>query len=108
MEQKEIDQLFKNHPHLSKYIDNIQKKMNMPVFYSILPIDVKDEEYPNLIYAAQGSVFIHIFKTRDMDEVEYHAVEPELGDNERIKHDQLLKIIVKKAPEKKSVIMLIS
>ncbi|MCK4902839.1 MAG: type II/IV secretion system ATPase subunit, partial [Thermoplasmatales archaeon] len=59
---------------------------------------------PNLIYAGQGSIFIHIYQTRDMDEVEYHAVEPLLDKNEQIKHDELQKLIVKNAPKKDSVI----
>ena len=82
-------------PHLQKYYDSVTKKMSAPVFYSQLSFEVKDEEYPNLIYAAQGAVFIHVYKTRDMDEKEYHAIEPMLEKNEQIKHDQLLKIIVK-------------
>ena len=104
MKKEEVEQLLEKQLHLKKYIDSITKKMKEPVFYSLLPNEVKNEEYPNLIYAAQGSVFIHIYKTRDMDEIEYHAIEPELNDAEKIKHDRLLKLIVKKAPEKESII----
>lgn len=78
--------------------------MNEPIFYSSLPFEVKNEEYPNLIYATKGSVFIHVYRTNEMDEKEYHAIEPELDENEKIKHDRLLKIIVKKAPEKDSIL----
>jgi len=39
-----------------------------------------------------------------MDEMEYHAIEPTLSDEEQKKHDRLLKLIVKKAPKKKSAI----
>jgi len=104
MNKDEVEQLYKKHPHLKKYVDSIKQKMNEPTFYSVLPFEVKNEENPNLIYAAKGSVFIHVYKTKDMDEKEYHAIEPELDDNERIKHDRLLKIIVKKAPEKDSIL----
>jgi flagellar protein FlaI len=38
-----------------------------------------------------------------MDEKEYHPIEPILKKDEQIKHNQLLKIIVKKAPKKDSV-----
>ena len=104
MKDEEVQDNFKKYPHLKKYFDNIKKKMDEPVFYSILPMDIKGEGNPNLIYAAQGSVFIHVYKTKDMDEIEYHAIEPELDENEQIKHDKLLKLIVKKAPEKDSII----
>ena len=78
--------------------------MERPVFYAHLPMDVKNEDYPNLIYTAQGVVFIHVYKTKDMDEMEYFAIEPKLSKDEQKKHDELLRIIVKKAPEKDSVI----
>jgi len=104
MNDNESEKILQKHPHLKKYVDNIEKKMDRPVFYSVLPVEVKEEANPNLIYTAQGVVFIHIYKTKDMDEIEYHAVEPELDDDEQIKHDILLKLLVKKAPEKGSVI----
>jgi len=104
IEGEELNEILNKNPHLNKYIEDIKKKISEPVFYSPLPIEVKEEEFPNLIYAAQGSVFIHILKTREMDEMEYYAIEPSLNEDEQIKHDELLKIIVKKAPKKKSVI----
>jgi len=104
IEGKDLQDILDKNPHLQKYYDSVTKKMSAPVFYSTLSFEVKDEEYPNLIYAAQGAVFVHVYKTRDMDEKEYHAIEPKLGKNEQIKHDQLLKIIVKKAPSKASVV----
>jgi len=104
IEDKEKEQLIQKNAHLKQYIDKIQKKMKEPVFYSELPYEIRFEEYPNLIYLGQGSIFIHIFKTRDMDEVEYHAIEPTLDKNEQIKYDQLQKLIVKLAPKKESVV----
>lgn len=103
MEEEEIKDLLQKHPHLQRYLDQIENKMDDPVFYSRLPFEVRDEEHPNLIYPAQGSVFIHVYRTPEMDEKEYHAIEPTLDEEEQKKHDKLLKIIVRKAPEKKSV-----
>ncbi len=103
MSEKEVNELLNENPHLKKYLDSLKKKMDEPLFYTSLPFEARDEEYPNLVYPAKGSVFVHIFRTQDMDEKEYHAVEPELDENEQKKHDRLLKLIVKKAPEKKSV-----
>ena len=71
MNREEIDALLEKHPHLKKYVDSISKKMSEPVFYAVLPMDCKNEEYPNLIYAAKGVVFIHVYRTQDMDEMEY-------------------------------------
>jgi len=104
MEEDEIKDVLDKNPHLKKYVDEIEKKMERPVFYAHLPMDVKNEDYPNLIYTAQGVVFIHVYKTKDMDEMEYFAIEPKLSKDEQKKHDELLRIIVKKAPEKDSVI----
>ena len=103
LEEKEVNQLLGKHPHLKKYLKNIEKKIGRPDFYVTLPFEVREEKNPNLIYAAQGSVFVHVYKTTDMDEKEYFAIEPTLDEEEQKKHDQLLKLIVKKAPTKKSV-----
>jgi flagellar protein FlaI len=104
LDDKEKEQLLQKYPHLNNYVNEIKKKTKEPIFYSELPFEVRDEEYPNLIYMGQGSIFVHIFKSRDMDEVEYHAIEPTLDKNEQIKHDQLQNLIVKFATKKESVI----
>ena len=103
MKDDEIKELLKKNPHLKKYLDKIKKKIGTPDLYTHLPFEVRDEENPNLIYAAQGLVFVHVYKTPDMDEKEYHSIEPQLDKNEQKKHDLLLELIVKKAPQKKSV-----
>jgi len=104
MNEKEKNEVLKKHPHLKQYIEKIVKKMSEPKFYSVLPYEARDEQHPNLIYSGQGSIFIHVYKTRDMDELEYHAIEPLLDKNEQIKHGIILKMIVKAAPKKNSVI----
>jgi len=104
MKEEEMQELLKNHPHLREYFESIKQKMDAPVFYSKLPHELRDEAYPNLIYPAKGSVFIHIYRTRDMVEMEYHVIEPALSKVEKEKRDKILKLIVEKAPQKKSVI----
>ena len=104
MNDNEINELMKRNPHLKKYIDLIEKKLGRPDFYSTLPFEIREEKNPNIIYPAQGLVFVHIYKTVDMDEKEYHSIEPKLSEDEQIKHDLLLKLIVKKAPQKESVL----
>ena len=73
MEKEEIQQLLNDNPHLKEYLDSIRQKMGDPVFYSKVPREVRDEAYPNFIYPTKGVVFIHIYRTQDMDEVEYHV-----------------------------------
>ncbi|UCF12593.1 MAG: type II/IV secretion system ATPase subunit [Thermoplasmatales archaeon] len=104
MGKEEIQNLLEKNPHLVKYVEDIKKKIGDPDFYSPLPRKVRDEKYPNLIYPTKGMIFIHIYRTQDMEAPEYKAIEPILNDVEKEKHKQILKLIVKKAPEKRSVI----
>ena len=90
IDEKEVQKLLKDNPHLKAYVDEITKKIGKPAFYSKVPRDVKEQEFPNLIYVTKGVVFIHVFKTKDMEKPEYHAVAPEL---------------TKKELEKKEIIM---
>ncbi len=103
MEKKEEEKIIKENPHLQNYLSEIGSKMQPPVFYSKLPRDLKEEKYPNIIYPTKGSVFIHIFRTKDMEGKEYHAIEPSLNEKEKIKRDVLLDLIYEKAPFWKSV-----
>jgi len=103
MEEKEEEKIIKENPHLQMYLDEIQNKIERPTFYSKLPRDLKEEKYPNIIYPTKGSVFIHIFRAKDMEEKEYHAIEPSLNEKEKIKRDQVLDLIYEKAPFWKAV-----
>ena len=104
MQKEEIEQLLAENQHLKDYLTLIQQKMNYPVFYSKVPREVRNETHPNFIYPTRGVVFIHIYRTMDMDEAEYHVIEPVVTDIIKEKLDMVLKLIVKKAPEKKSVL----
>ena len=104
MEKEEVGQLLKKHLHLQNYVNSIKQKMNEPTFYQILPIELGNESKPNFIYNAGGSVFIHIYKTKNMDEIEYNTIEPILSEIEKEKYDRLLKLILKKSADKESVV----
>ena len=104
MQKDEIEQLLAENQHLKEYLTRIQQQMNYPVFYSKVPREVRNEVYPNFIYPTRGVVFIHIYRTMDMEEAEYHVIEPVITDVIKEKLDMVLKLIVKKAPEKKSVL----
>ncbi|PNX52540.1 MAG: hypothetical protein BV458_09095, partial [Thermoplasmata archaeon M9B2D] len=104
MQKEEIEQLLVDNQHLKEYLESIRHKMGNPVFFSKVPHEAGNESYPNFIYPTKGVVFIHIYRTQDMDELEYHVIEPTINDVLREKLDVILKLIVKKAPEKKSVL----
>ena len=104
MSKEEIQHLLEKNPHLVNYVEDIKRKIGDPVFYSPLPREVGDEKHPNLIYPTRGMVFIHIYRTQDMEVPEYKAIEPTLNDAEKEKLKQIQKLIVKKAPEKRSVV----
>ena len=103
MEKKEEEKIIKENPHLQKYLEGLQSKMERPTFYSKLPRDLRDEKYPNVIYPTKGAVFIHVYRTKDMEEKEYHAVEPFLDEQEKVKRDKVLELIYEKVPFWKAV-----
>ena len=85
-------------------IEKIKHKVDPPKFMRSLPRELKSEEYPNVIYPTKGSVFVHIYRTRDMDQKIYQAIEPELDEHAKKKYEQLSKIILKKITEKPSAV----
>jgi flagellar protein FlaI len=97
IEKPEVDKLLRDYPHLKKYVKEIEKKMGMPKFYSKVPRDVKEEEYPNIIYSTKGVVFIHIFKTKDMENKEYFAIAPLLDEKAKAKNNLVLELMYEKA-----------
>jgi archaeal flagellar protein FlaI len=103
MEKKEEEKIITENPHLQNYLNELRSKMDRPVFYSKLPRDLREEKYPNVIYPTKGSVFIHIFRTKDMEGKEYHAIEPLLDEKEKVKRDQMLDLLYEKAPSWKAV-----
>jgi flagellar protein FlaI len=103
IEKEEEEKLLRDNPHLKKYVEEIQKKMDRPVFYSKVPRDVKKEKYPNLIYPTKGVVFIHIYRTKDMDGIVYYSIEPVLNEVEKKKCDRIKELIYEKAHLKTNI-----
>ena len=50
MNEKEKNEILQKNPHLKNYLDQITKKMKEPLFYSQLPFEAREEQFPNLIY----------------------------------------------------------
>jgi flagellar protein FlaI len=97
MSEEEVEKLIESNPHLEKYIEEISNKMDVPTFYSKVPREIKDEKFPNVIYPTKGVVFIHIYRTPDMENKEYHAVTPTLNDIEIEKRDIILERMYEQA-----------
>jgi len=103
MDEKEIEKIIKENPHLAEYIESIKDKMEMPKFYSQVPRDLKGEKYPNLIYPTKGTIFIHIYRLPGMKEIEYHAIEPTLSESEKKKRDMIMERLYEEAIKKKEM-----
>jgi flagellar protein FlaI len=87
---KEVKKLLQTNTHLKEYVEEIEKKIGKPKFYNKVPRNLREMDLQNLIYATKGAVFIHIFKTKDMESPEYHAITPELDEKTKEKRDAIL------------------
>jgi len=97
MEKEEEDKLIKENPHLNIYLKKMKDKTGKPDFYSRVPKDLGEEQYPNIIYPTKGIVFIHIYRTKDMEGKVYFAVEPLLNEVERKKCDLIKELLYERA-----------
>ncbi len=104
LEKDEEEKLIQENPHLKKYLESISNEMERPVFYSKIPGEIKYEKYPNIIYVTKGVIFIHVYKTKDSDTIQYHAIAPTLTDEEKEKKDKILETMYERATFYKSFI----
>ena len=84
-------------------MEKIEKKIGRPTLYSKVPRDVKEQEYPNIIYTTKGVVFVHIFKAKDMEASEYHTIAPEIDSKIGKKRDMILEVMYEKAHLQKDI-----
>ena len=103
MDENEVKKLIQQHPHLKEYLESIKDKMDFPKFYSQVPRELRDEKYPNLIYPTKGTIFIHIYRLPGMEEIEYHAIEPTLNEEEKKKRDMIMDRLYEEAIKKKEM-----
>ena len=97
MESGEEQKLINQNLHLKRYLENVQKKMKKPIFYTGTPNEEKGNKFPNCIYPTKGVVFIHMVRTPDMEQIEYRAVAPELSDDQKKKQDLVLERMYERA-----------
>jgi len=105
MKDEEIKKIIEENTDLKRYLEEYNKKLkdkmvNPITFYSKLPFDLKNEEYPNVIYPTKGAIFVHIYRAKEMGDPEYHVIEPSLTDKEKEKYDKILNLILERAPYK--------
>lgn len=106
MESEEIKKLIEQYTNLRLYLEeynkNIKDKLSKPlIFYKKLPFELKNEQYPNVIYRTKGSIFVHVYRSKDMNEPEYHSIEPILSGEEKEKYNQILDLVLEKVPYKR-------
>ena len=97
MEPEEEEKIIQRNHHLKEYLESIKIKMDKPTFYVQLPRELKGEKYPNIIYPTRGVVFIHIYRTPDMEQIEYHAVEPLIPEDRKQKLNLIMERMYEKA-----------
>ena len=103
MEREEIEKIIQQNAHLKEYLDKIKEKMDTPKFLKAPPMELSEEKYPNIIYPTKGNVFVHIYRLPGMEEIEYHAIEPSLNDEERKKRDMIMERLYEEAIKKKEM-----
>ena len=107
MNAEEIKKIIQENNELREYLERYKKelkdKMVNPItFYRVLPFELKNEEYPNVIYPTKGSIFVHIYRAKGMDDPEYYVVEPILNEKEKDKYSRILNLILERAPYKEA------
>ena len=97
IEKSEVEKLLKDNPHLNKYVEDIEKKMGTPTFYTKVPREVKEQQFPNIIYTTKGAVFIHISRNKDEERPQYHTITPLLDKKTKEKRDIILEMLYERA-----------
>ncbi|KAA0009058.1 MAG: hypothetical protein FE042_00435 [Thermoplasmata archaeon] len=100
MNREEVEKLIQQNPHLKEYLDSLRERMEMPKFFKSPPIELSEEKFPNIIYPTKGSVFVHIYRLPGMEEIEYHAIEPSLGEEEKKLKDKVMKLMLRDVVKK--------
>jgi len=95
---KDFDEALRKFDHLREYINKISKTVGMPEWYVELRREMRDIEYPNIVYPVGDPIFIHIYRLPG-ESLSYVAIEPQLTDKEKELLEKILSRIVKFAVE---------
>ena len=87
-------------PHLRRYVDSFYAKTKrMPEFCVQLSRDMKEIEFPNIIYPVGDPVFVHIYKKEREDEAKYIVIEPGVSRASVEKYNAFFERMVEVAPD---------
>jgi len=104
LNEKEIQSLLTNNPHVQYYLDNLAEDQEPPKFYASLSDSLKDQRSVNLLYPTRGFIYVHVYPDEETGSLFYQAIEPELTEIEEAKRDILLRLILERIVEKKSAV----
>jgi len=97
MVDPEFQKAMQRNPHLKEYLVKFNRETGtLPEFVVTIPKDI-DREDVNILIPVGDPVFIHLYGTPEMGEVEYRAVEPQLSKAEEKKYDIIMDLILEKA-----------
>ena len=81
--------------HLREYVNKISMKIGTPEYKVTLTRDLRNLEFPNIIYPVGDPIFIHIFRKEENDnDIFYQVVSPELNEEEEELYDLILDRII--------------
>ncbi|MBD3261216.1 MAG: hypothetical protein GF334_05955, partial [Candidatus Altiarchaeales archaeon] len=94
-DEKEFQEAIARNKHLKAYLD--RKDIERPEFHIQLDRNMKDMEYPNLIYPVGDPIFIHVWRKPGEDNARYIPIEPKLSEREQEIFDELSEQLIKLA-----------
>ena len=86
---KSYNEATRKFPHLSRYMRKVTRELGEPQFLTKLERNLKNLEYPNLIYPVGDPLFIHIYRKKG-EPLMYHVIEPEMDEELKKLIEQIL------------------
>ena len=95
---KDFDEALAKFSHLREYVNKIANTIGVPEWHTELSREMRDIEYPNIIYPVGDPIFIHIYRLPG-ESLSYVAIEPQLTPEEKELLEKIQTKIVKYAVE---------
>ncbi|WP_292468772.1 type II/IV secretion system ATPase subunit [Methanolobus sp.] len=94
----EFQKAIQRNPHLGEYVKKFMQGTGTdePTFMVSLSKDI-DRENVNIILPVGDPVFVHLYGTPELGEVNYYGIEPELNSTEKLKYRTILDIVLEKS-----------
>jgi len=94
----DFNEALEKYPHLRDYVNRISETIGLPEWHTQLKREMREIEYPNIIYPVGDPIFIHIYRLPG-ESMQYVAIEPQMTPEERMLLDKIQSKIVKYAVE---------